>query len=139
MYTDQELAKKMQSLLINYVFPKPNPRQQDIMTQFSGNNTEIDVRDKLLSGQITENALKAKFKDYWKALSQWFKNNNVSINAITGVKQPQRNGGSATTNPDKIMYDDAILQTNLKINTPEFSVCKAISSQLRFIEHFIKK
>ena len=137
MYTDQELAKKMQSLLISYVFPKPNPREEDLMTQFLKENTEIDVRNKLLSRQITENALKAKFKDYWKAISQWLKNNNSSISNITGRNQPQRQGGNATTTSDKIMYDDAIYQTNLSLNQSSFSVCKAISNQLRFIKHFI--
>lgn len=137
MYTDQKLAKKMQSLLINYVFPKSDPRQEDLITKFSKGNTESDVRNKLLSGQITENVLKAKFRDYWKALSQWLKNNDASIAKITGRNQPQRQGGNATKTADKIMYDDAIYQTNLSVNKPSFSVCKAISNQLRFINHFI--
>ena len=42
MFTDHELAMKMQYLLIEYVLPAPKPREADLMNELMKDRTEVN-------------------------------------------------------------------------------------------------
>ncbi len=128
-FSDQDLAKSMSTELVNSGLMTSS----QLASFITGDSTENAVRETLTSQQL------ANFQTYWQSLGKWMSDNGGNIATTTAMNVDGRTlRGVSAIKPVGIglvpLYNDAFYDTNTYIGKPNFSVVKAVSNQLRFID-----
>lgn len=90
--------------------------------------TEVNVKEKIPASQLSD------FTKYWKSVGAWVNSQGGNITTLSGNKTDGRQGGDPKAKHIKILYNDAFNDVRQWIDKPQFSIVKAVSNHLRFID-----